>query len=540
MQTPTQKSSALTRASFAKPAINSGWLLAFLYVALFAVVAWPVLSVTVPPLVDYPNHLARAYILTAWDSTPALQRNYVVNWDLRPNMAFDVLMLPLTQFLSIYDAGRVVILLTLLSILAGTLTLHKVLHGKVGLWPVIAYLFLFNHALFWGFLSYLLTAGFALLAFSGWIYWREKGFVFRILVFSVAALALFLGHLFGLFVYAITVLGYEIWRTYPNKHDVKAFIREWLVTSAQFILPCILFFYWVVQNRSLDKAFTSYGTLDEKSVALISPAYFGIPLVDAPIVIFVAMVFVWCRNRKSVLFAPALKIPVLLMAVAALVMPHVLSDVWLTDIRLPLILCCLVIAAIRFRPERARSERTIASLAIFAVALRSIFIFEIWQPIGQQFDEFRAAAQSIDEGASVLVVQDRDDVPRGQFAQNNSIYWHLGAIGVIERSIFYPHLFTGHTSVDASPARRIIDTPSGTPISRDVLAESVNAEDTNYTIGQRFSRYIWIFWDGWPNTFDYVLNVRFDNPTNPAPGHLVRQESGSFFDIYRIVREPIR
>ncbi|MCG8547986.1 MAG: hypothetical protein MJE12_27630 [Alphaproteobacteria bacterium] len=540
MQKTTQQVGVLTKAPLTKPAINSRWLLALLYVALFAVVAWPVLSVTVPPLVDYPNHLARAHILTTWDSTPALQRNYVVDWNLRPNMAFEVLMLPLTQFLSIYDAGRAVILLTLLAILGGTLTMHKVLHGRVGLWPVITYLFLFNHALFWGFLSYLFAAGLALFAFSGWIYCRDRSLFFRTLAFSVASLILYFGHLFGLLAYAIAVVGYEIWRTFPNKRDVKALAREWMVTAAQFVMPGVLFLYWVVQNRSLDRAFTFYGTLNEKLVAIISPAYFGMPLIDGPIVIFAAMVFVWCRNRKGVQFAPALKVPVLLMAVAALMMPHVLSDVWLIDIRLPLVLACLVIAGIRFQPETVRAERTIASLAIVTVALRSIFVFEIWRPIDRQFNEFRTAVQAINDGASLLVVQDHDDVPPGKIAQINSIYWHLGALGVIEKSIFYPHLFTGHTSVDVSPTRRIIDTPSGTPISREVLAESVNPADTNYTIGQRFSRYIWIFWDGWPNTFDYVLNVRFDNLTNPAPRHLTQYKSGSFFDIHRIVREPVR
>ncbi len=56
------------------------WAVVALYLSLTAIALYPVLSVAVPPLVDYPNHLARMHILANWASDPALQRNYVVDW----------------------------------------------------------------------------------------------------------------------------------------------------------------------------------------------------------------------------------------------------------------------------------------------------------------------------------------------------------------------------------------------------------------------------------------------------------------------------
>ncbi len=541
MQQPTRQARDSDRSPAASFSIDNRWLLQLLYVTLFVVVAWPVLSVTVPPLIDYPNHLARAHILAEWDRIPALQQNYVVDWAVHPNVAFDVLMLPLTKLLSIYDAGRAVILLTLFSIVGGTLALHKVLHGRVGPWPVFTYLFLFNHSLLWGFLAYLLTAGLALFAFSGWIHWREKSRTFRILVFSTTSLVLFLGHLFGLLVYAIAVLGYEMWRTFPGKPGFGRLAAEWSVTAAQFVLPFLLFLQWVVQTRSLSPASTLYGTLEVKLVALISPVYFGMPLIDVPIVTLVALTgvaLVWCTLRKGLVFAPELRAPILLMAVAALLTPHVLADVWLIDIRFPVVLACMLVAGIRFRPEIARWERTLAAVAVVAVVLRSIFITSIWQPIDCQFDEFRSASGILEEGASLLVVEDLGDVPETGISRNYAVYWHMGALGVIERSMFYPRLFTGHTSVDVSTTRKLIDTPSGTPISRELLAVSANPLNSPFTLGQPLGRYSSVFWDGWPNTFDYVLSIRFDNSANPAPRYLKRIGSGSFFDFYEVVPEP--
>jgi hypothetical protein len=543
MQQPTRRPKALDRSPFAGLSIDNRGLLKLLYVALFVVTAWPVLSVTVPPLIDYPNHLARAHILAEWDRLPALQQNYVVYWALQPNLAFDVLMLPLTKLLSIYDAGRAVILLTLFSIVGGTLALHKVLHGRVGPWPVFTYLFLFNHALLWGFLGYLFTAGLALFAFSGWMRWRERSRTFRILVFSTASLVLFLGHLFGLLVYAIAVLGYEIGRTFPGRPGFRKLAAAWSVTAAQFVLPFLLFFHWVDQNRSLGPASTQYGSLETKLVALISPVYFGIPLIDVLMVVLVILagvVLIWCTLRQGLVFAPELRASILLMAVAAVLTPHVLADVWLIDIRLPVVLTCMLVAGIRFRPETAHWEKAIAAVAVVAVVLRSIFITNIWQPIDRQFDEFRAASGIFEEGASLLVVEDVEDVPETGISRNYAVYWHMGALGVIERSMFYPRLFTGHTSVDVSTTRKLIDTPSGTPISRELLAVSANPLNSPFTLGQPLGRYSSVFWDGWPDTFDYVLSIRFDNRANPAPRYLKRIGSGSFFDLYDVVPGPGR
>jgi hypothetical protein len=535
MQKPTGQASALGGPSLASLSIDNRWLLQLLYVSLFVVAAWPVLSVTVPPLVDYPNHLARAHILTAWNRVPALQQNYIVDWALHPNMSFDVLMLPLTKWLSIYDAGRAFILLTMFVIVGGTCTLHKVLHGRIGLWPVVTYLFLFNHAFFWGLVAYLFTAGLGLFAVSGWIYWRERARAFRILLFSITSLVLFFGHLFGLLAYAIAVVGYEIWRTFPGRPGPRELAADWSVTAAQFVLPCLLFLHWIVQNRALGQASSFYGTIEAKLIALISPVYFGMPLIDVPTVVFAGIVLVWCRRRKGLAFAQELRVPVLLMAVAALLMPHVLSDVWQMDTRLPIVLACMLVAGTRCEPEIARSETTIASIAVFVIVLRSIVITDAWQSIDRQFDEFRSASSVLENGASLLTVEDPGDVPPTGIERSYAIYWHMSALGVIERSMFYPCLFTGHTSVDVSTTRKPIDTPSGTPISRALLAMSTDPASTEFTLGQRLNRYHTVFWDGWPNTFDYVLNVRFDNPTNPAPKHLKRVESGSFFDLYEVV-----
>ena len=58
--------------------------IAVLFVFLFGIVQIPVWSVRIPPLVDYPNHLARMHILAHHHETPLLQKYYLIKWAVLP------------------------------------------------------------------------------------------------------------------------------------------------------------------------------------------------------------------------------------------------------------------------------------------------------------------------------------------------------------------------------------------------------------------------------------------------------------------------
>ena len=63
------------------------WCLTALAVCL-ALVA-PFFAVDVPPVLDYPNHLARLYVLAFGASDPVLRTMYAPHWQIVPNHAID-------------------------------------------------------------------------------------------------------------------------------------------------------------------------------------------------------------------------------------------------------------------------------------------------------------------------------------------------------------------------------------------------------------------------------------------------------------------
>ena len=59
--------------------------------------ATPLLWAAVPALVDYPDHLARIWIITHTHDIPALAANYSVHWRVLPNLALDIVASALAQ-----------------------------------------------------------------------------------------------------------------------------------------------------------------------------------------------------------------------------------------------------------------------------------------------------------------------------------------------------------------------------------------------------------------------------------------------------------
>src|SRR5579859_5027629 len=133
------------------------------YVLCGAFALSPLFWVTIPPLVDYPGHLARMALLAA----PGASQSYVVHWQLIPNLAMDMIVPLLGRLIGVETAGWLFVGWTLAMLVAATALLHRSLFGRIGLWPLCSVLFLYNTAFYYGFLNYLFGLGAALLLCAG-------------------------------------------------------------------------------------------------------------------------------------------------------------------------------------------------------------------------------------------------------------------------------------------------------------------------------------------------------------------------------------
>jgi hypothetical protein len=112
----------------------------------------------------------------------------------------------------------------------------------------------------------------------------------------------------------------------------------------------------------------------------------------------------------------------------------------------------------------------------------------------------------------------------------------MAALAVIDRVAFFPYLFTGWTTIDVTPGNEAISQRQAIPAKPEELVKSADPEQAKYLdtgpnfLGER------PYWRNWPQTFDFVLWIDFAKDHKPELKQLAPLASGSFFEIYKVVR----
>lgn len=524
---------------------NASFLRGAAYLVLTALTLSPLLWVAVPPLVDYPNHLARMWILVQDGKVTELANNYVIHWRLVPNLAMDLVIPALSHFMPVEVAGRVFIALTMLALFGGTLALHRALHNCVGIWPICSLLFIYNAALYWGFLNFLFGLGMFLLAFGAWIATRDWNAVRRLSLFSLAAAALIVLHLFAFGLYGLCVMSYEFGRRLQGWRLSRAALISLCGIATQFLPAALL---WGMSLSNSGPMFTAYGSLRDKQYAISAPWDFGggLLILDTLTKDICAGFLIFAIVTRSIKLVPEMRWPLAAMAVAALAMPNWLSGSWSADIRLPIALPFVIIASTQLQAPWRRTIGVFAVSAAMLLGARVWSVTESWRSYDQQFTEFRTAARAISPGSRLLIVETFPipedatavaDLPQEfarRYVQN---YWHLPALAVIDRSAFIPYLFTGWTPVQPHPRNAGLFQTQSTPLTPEELNESVASNRPEaYWATPNFLGEV-PYWREWPKTFDYVLSIDFGHPPDKPLDILRPVSKGSFFRIYRIAKQ---
>src|SRR3981081_4728382 len=113
----------------------------------------PALPVPIPAMVDYPNHLARMFILSR-DGTADANPFYQVTWAAYPNLAMDLIVPRLAQLMSVESATRAFYLLRQMPICHCDVAIELVVKRRFHVAGFVAVMFLYCLAFAWGFLNF--------------------------------------------------------------------------------------------------------------------------------------------------------------------------------------------------------------------------------------------------------------------------------------------------------------------------------------------------------------------------------------------------
>jgi hypothetical protein len=436
--------------------------LAVLSAALLA----PLLITDVPPVLDYPNHLARLVLLAAGAHDNVLGPIFTPAWTIIPDLAGDVIGQLLLHILPVHTAGRCLLAGILLLNLAGVLALHRAYFGRRSFWPLGSGYVAYNCTFLLGFLNWQIASGMAMLFAAGWLTWRERRPAATIISGMAAAVLLFFCHLMGLVFFAVLIVSAEA----RAMRDFRAGLGRCAGLLAVLAGPIVLATLAAVHDAP---AAAQWPRLDVKLVNAASPVInylFPLDMISALFIyggIALGVAVGW------LIVSPRAIAAAVVLPVAYFALPFDLASASFLDMRFAVMFGFLLFAAVDLKSGRVtsgevatgpvpranpRGYRIAAAVGASLFAVRMTILAGVWTEQRRDVAELRAVIAAVPPGAKVFftnVPQEEapaywDTGPRSRRLSNGlRADYHLPALLLIERGAFWPVLF-------ANPAQQPI------------------------------------------------------------------------------------
>ena len=420
------------------------WAFALLCLVLLA----PLTLVDVPPLLDYPNHLARAVVLASGASDPIVSRMYAAHWAIIPNLGTDLVLPPLLHLLPVHLAGRIVVGITILLPVLGTVAYSRAVFGCYSPWPLASGLVAYNATLLLGFLNFVAAIGIALLLAAGWITWRERHPVRAAALATVGTTVLFFCHLMGLVFFYVLVAGFEFEQQWPRRAHWQSVLARLAVLMPSLVAPLGLY---LISPLAPVADGTEFASPADKARQLVFPfANYILPL-DIATACAIGMFLLACLAMpRCCRVSPGSGLALLLTALLFLAAPWAFKGTYFFDTRFVIMFGFLLFGAL-LPINLSPMARALRGHRLHAAVRRPHggggFA---WHGHAHDIADLRAVIASVQPGRTLT--------RRRGVARGGARYWqnvplsrrlssglrldhHLPALLLIEHRAFWPFLF---------------------------------------------------------------------------------------------------
>jgi hypothetical protein len=399
-------------------------------VALLALFSIPIFSTALPPLFDYPNHLARFWLLLTGGN-----QFYEVRWAPLPNLAGDLIVPLLGRLLPLALAGKLFLVLSFALIVGGGAWLNCLVTGGWRLWPLLTVAFLYNRQFLWGFINYLFGLGVALCGVALWLTLERARTSLRLIAAALVALLCFFSHVAAFGLYALMIAGVEAqpalaeWRA----RQWPALARRVSLFATQFILPAaVVLVFW----RGVSGGGFSYAAWWRKVDLLFSVFDNYSRPFDAACFALLLIFLGGLAWRRRLHLAPRLMPAITLVFMAYLLLPSQLLSGSGADHRIPVALFLLLVAAAAPRLPSQRTALVIGGMAAVVLFARLAVIEAVWLQADRIYTADLAGIDALPVGVKLAVAY-----PPGAVNAVAIPEVHLATLAVSRRAAFVPTLF---------------------------------------------------------------------------------------------------
>jgi len=508
----------------AKPAVNGESapraLSAALYIAFCVLSVIPFAVIAQPPIVDFANHAARLNIACNI-ADPAIAAMYRYHLGIIPNLAVDLVNVPLCGLIAPSVVLRIVIIASLLMIYGSAWSIQRRLFGRANIYLLLLPAISLNLVTTMGYINFLAGVAVAMVMIALCVR-REDDLRRLFTIGNVGGIILFFCHIFALIVALIFFFG---WLLRGRPFTPRSVVVAGLKTVAMFAVPLILIPFVASSGHEFTAEYLG-------KVRLM----FALFMTQTPRLDFYGVLLflpLWVAFRfRPVTIDPSFRLPLILIGLYILVVPSQFQDAIDIDSRSFVALAYIFVAGVSptVDDRRVTIGVTIGSAAL--VALHLAMMVANWIPFSRNVDELRGATAVLPQHAKIL--SSMDEVVRPQ-PVDRLPYIHLASYATIDRRVFNPLEFSGIGMQPLSSTEQFapFDTPAALPYSGDLMKRLNNPAPALEKDAMRKNAGFALHW---AQKFDYVIYYHFGGKPNFDPVDLTIVRNGTFFSILGVKR----
>ncbi|WP_205925767.1 hypothetical protein [Rhizobium sp. P38BS-XIX] len=496
-----------------------------------------------PPILDYPNHYARMWLLAGGIHTPPFQQIYTIDWNRSfTNVGIDLLAYWLGPLIGVSLLARSLLFLAIVLPPLGAIALHRRLHAGSYYWQIAILYFAWCATLIGGFINFQIGLGMALLFATADHALQSRNWLSLFAWRLLAGLLLTVMHIFSLGFYVALVCGLEFSPTLAALRSPRDFLRlcgRLVVAMVACALPAIcLFLYQPVLPNGGDGGLGA--SWNDNPVLILSNLMSAIwsytLLADMLLLIPIALI---CSNamrtRRLTLHAGLAVTAVGLLLLACVSPRHVLGTGWISW-RFPIMAALAAMIMICPLPRLSRKQAFSVLAVLTVVTLgRTAWIGFNWWEADSEVTDVRTVLAAVPQGSAILpVTMQSKDGPRiadpRYFAWSQDTFRHLPTLAVPYAHSFVPTVFTakGKQPLGVLPPWSDIAVPEGNLFSISVLDCPHEIEGIS-----GFTPYLL----HWRQRFDFILLVNADVEDRfggTIPGGVTSVAETPFAKLYAI------
>ncbi|PDS74855.1 hypothetical protein [Rhizobium sp. L43] len=514
-------------------------------VAFVAFAAALVVLFRFPPILDYPNHYARIWLLSGGIGEQPFPKIYAVDWNRTfTNVGIDVLAIWLGPLVGADRLARALLFLAIVLPPLGAIGLHRALFGGQHHWQTAMLSLGWCATMIGGFINFQIGLGMAL-AFAC-VDLRLQGgnpalvFAWRL----AAALLLTVMHLFSLGFYMAIVCGLEFsWRVdiLRSKADLTRLVGRLVLALGACVLPPLVLYLRApalpnAGGNGLALAWNDGVVLILMNLLSAITTY--VPLVDVVLVLPLILICTRAARAGDIRIHAGLAVAAGGLLLLSSVSPrHMLGTGWISW-RFPIMTALVAMAMVCPFANLTRRQALLLSLVInLAVFGRTGWVGWNWWLAQKDVAAVETVLKNVPAGAAVLPLEHDPETVSSiayssrYFFMREETFWHLPTLAVPFSHAFVPTLFTakGKQPLSVLPAWSEIAVPEGNLLSIGVL--SCPAMMQEY---KGFTPYL----SDWRRRFDFVLVANADIPDRYVgtlmPSGLTLVEDAGFAKLYAI------